>query len=85
MGLISPDRTSHPGLREVKKVYQYVKVTPVDIDKGKIKIKNIYDFLNLNFTDLKWELLADGIVIGEGEVKRISIDPQMEQSHCYSN
>ena len=45
-GLVWPDRTPHPGLDEVNKVYQYVGFEPVDLKNGLIKIKNKYDFTN---------------------------------------
>jgi len=38
-GLVWPDRTPHPGLFEVNKVYQYVGFEPVDLRTGMIKIK----------------------------------------------
>jgi len=79
-GLISPDRKAHPGLLEVKKVYQYIKISLYDLDKGQIRVKNKYDFLNLNFTDLHWELLADGIEVDKGVLKKVTIDPQKEQN-----
>jgi beta-galactosidase len=78
-GVVHPDRKPHPGLWEVKKVYQYIDVEAVDLSKGKIRIKNKYDFINLNFTDLHWQLLADGQEVVEGEIKNIQLDPKKEQ------
>ena len=43
-GLVSADRTPHPALFEVKKVYQYVRVTAVDLERGAVEIENLYDF-----------------------------------------
>jgi len=74
--LVSADRTPHPGLFEVKKVYQYVKVVAVDITRGIIRIKNNYDFINLNFTDFHWELLGDGEVVLDGVVEKLNLEPQ---------
>ncbi|MEP3384650.1 MAG: glycoside hydrolase family 2 TIM barrel-domain containing protein, partial [Flavobacteriaceae bacterium] len=42
-GVVNPDRTPHPALFEVKKVYQYIKFKPSNLKDGEIEIKNIYD------------------------------------------
>lgn len=65
-GLVSPDRTPHPALAEVKKVYQYVQFSVVDAARGVFEIKNIYDFTNLNKYTVRWELMANGRKIKEG-------------------
>lgn len=67
-GLVWPDRTPHPGLSEVKKVYQYVGFEPVDLGKGLIKITNKYDFTNLSEFNFEWEIAADGKVIQSGKI-----------------
>ncbi len=40
-GLVFPDRTIHPSLWEVKKVYQPVKVESVDLLAGQVEIVNV--------------------------------------------
>ncbi|MCF8367792.1 MAG: DUF4981 domain-containing protein [Bacteroidales bacterium] len=67
-GLVSADRTPHPALAEVKKVYQYAGFSPVDLAEGRIKIKNKFDFINLNFTDLHYYLYEDGKAVQKGVV-----------------
>jgi beta-galactosidase/evolved beta-galactosidase subunit alpha len=47
-GLIFPDRKPSPGLIEYKKVLEPVKVEPVDLAAGRVKIINRYDFLSLS-------------------------------------
>ncbi len=68
-GLVAPDRTPHPALWEVKKVYQPAKFELIEIAKDstdksevRIRITNKYDFLSLNQNDffLQWRLLKDG-------------------------
>ena len=49
-GLCWPDRTPHPGLLELKKVYQPVLVEAVDLRKGLVRITNRYAFRNLDET-----------------------------------
>lgn len=65
-GLIAADRTAHPGLNEVKKVYAKILFRPKDISKGIITIENIYDFTNLDQFNFKWELYRNGDKVNEG-------------------
>ncbi|UMB53741.1 DUF4981 domain-containing protein [Lutibacter sp. A64] len=73
-GIVNPDRTAHPALYEVKKVYQYIKFKPVNLSNGEISIKNIYDFTNLNEFDFTWKLLENGVEISEGKIPTLDID-----------
>ncbi|MBE9492500.1 MAG: DUF4981 domain-containing protein, partial [Bacteroidetes bacterium] len=79
-GLVSPDRSPHPGLIEVKKVYQYVSFEPVKKSPDKIKIRNKYDFLSLDHLDIHWKMIADGKIIGEGIIKSPKIQPKEEET-----
>ena len=72
-GIVLPDRHPHPALFEVKKVYQNIKVIPVDLINGKVKILNNYNFLSLDFVDIRWELTVNGIKIQEGKLERLNI------------
>jgi beta-galactosidase len=67
-GLVLPDRTPHPGLAEVKKVYQYVKVKPVALSSNKFEIRNKYDFIDLSGFTINWEIVGDGKRIGGGAI-----------------
>ena len=77
-GLVWPDRTPHPGLYEVKKVYQYIGFEPVDIIKGLIKVRNKYDFTNLSAFNFDWEIVSEGAVIQSGKLKINSLEPKQE-------
>ncbi|MHA1986035.1 MAG: glycoside hydrolase family 2 TIM barrel-domain containing protein [Promethearchaeota archaeon] len=74
-GIVSPDRRPHPSLFEGKKVYQNIKVIPIDLINGKIKILNDYNFKPLDFVDAIWEITANGIKIQEGKLERLNIEP----------
>jgi beta-galactosidase len=65
-GLIAADRTIHPGLMEVKKVYARIIFKAVDISKGLLSVENIYDFTNLDAFNFKWELTRNGEVVNQG-------------------
>lgn len=65
-GLIFSDLEPKPQYYEVKRVYQPVSVTPVDMEKGQIEIfnKNYYEPLTDN---MSWALLQDGKVVQKGD------------------
>ena len=65
-GLIMPNRTPSPALLEYKKIIEPVKTDIVDLHVGKIKVTNLYDFLNLDHVELKWSIIADGNIIKSG-------------------
>lgn len=67
-GLVNADRVPYPHLKEVKKVYQYIKARSSANDPSAILVKNWYDFTNLNQFELKWKYVTDkGIVLKEGK------------------
>ncbi|WP_439185364.1 glycoside hydrolase family 2 TIM barrel-domain containing protein [Carboxylicivirga taeanensis] len=78
-GLVNPDRTPHPGLFEVKKVYQNIDFRLKDIVSGKVAIKNRRFFKDLSDVLLSWELLKDGKVVKSGQFELGAIAPQAEQ------
>jgi beta-galactosidase len=67
-GLVFPDRSAHPALAEVKKVYQYVKFTPVDLATGRVKLLNGYAFTNLSSFRLHWSVEQDGGIVQQGSI-----------------
>ena len=74
-GLVASDRTPHPGLYQVKKVYQSIQVKPVDLAAGKVEIANLYDFVSTGFLDASWELMADERRVDGGPLKMPAIGP----------
>jgi beta-galactosidase len=78
-GVVNPDRTPHPGLYEVKKVYQNIGFKAVDIQNGKITIKNKRFFRDLSDCTFKWELLKDGKIDMIGYIAHVSVAPQIEK------
>lgn len=66
-GLVNADRIPYPHLKEVKKVYQYIKSSLVDAKRAQVEIKNWYDFTNLNQFELTWSFVTDkGATIKSG-------------------
>jgi beta-galactosidase len=74
-GLVWPDRSPHPELYEVKKVYQYIGFEPKDISKGLINITNKYAFTNLSSFNFEWEIVSDGLVIHSDKFILPSLEP----------
>ncbi len=76
-GLVSPDRVPHPGLLQVKHVYQYIHCTPVDLAARTIEVKNWFDFLPLHkVAELHWQLTGDGHPLQEGVLPCPDLAPQ---------
>ncbi|MBL7154499.1 MAG: DUF4981 domain-containing protein, partial [Phycisphaerae bacterium] len=78
-GLVQPDRKPNPSLHEVKKIYQRIWVEPVDAVAGKIRIRNEYDFADLGFVDIQWELTGNGRVLQKGKLDKLPLAPDAEQ------
>jgi beta-galactosidase len=75
-GIIFSDRTPHPALYEVKKVYSEIKAHPIDLLRGKIQLENKYSFINLSFINLLWEITENGHTIFKGSIKDIDVKPK---------
>ncbi|MFT6150338.1 MAG: beta-galactosidase/beta-glucuronidase, partial [Saprospiraceae bacterium] len=80
-GLLFADRTPQPALREVKHVQQFFEILNFKKSKNKysFQIKNKYDFLNLDFLNVEWELLENGNVVETGFINDLNIEPQQSQ------
>jgi beta-galactosidase len=79
-GLVSADRTPHPGLYAIKYVYRYIHATPVDLAAGKIRIKNWHDFVNpVSEEEGLWEVKAPGKVMASGALPPLDLKPREEK------
>jgi beta-galactosidase len=80
-GLIDSDRKHvHPAIHEVKKVYQNIKTTPVDLTKGEVEVFNKHLFTNAKAFDAFWELSADGKVVKNGGLGCLDIAPRSKKT-----
>ena len=76
-GLVNPDREPHPGLAEVKKVYQPLQVKAVDLESGVVEVKNWGDFVDAgDWLEARWLIRGDGTVLTEGRIEEFSIAPR---------
>ncbi|MEO6932988.1 MAG: glycoside hydrolase family 2 TIM barrel-domain containing protein, partial [Chitinophagaceae bacterium] len=76
-GLVAADRTVHPGLYEVKKVYQDILFKEKDLSKGIFTVYNWFDFTNLSDYTFEWVLMKDGTPFTRGN---FSMDVKPHQS-----
>lgn len=74
-GLVFPDRTPHPGLAEVKKVYQNVGFKLVPFAADKIEIVNKNYFINLNRFNIYWEIEGEGELVQYGMLLNPDVEP----------
>lgn len=65
-GLVSADRTVHPGLYEVKKTYQGIYFEPAALEKGQIRLINYYQFTDLNHYNYEWSFQVNDKVTASG-------------------
>lgn len=76
-GLVNADRTPHPGLAEVKKVYQPVQFAAGDLAKGEVVATNWNDFLPTEaWLAADWRVVADGAVLQEGKLDALTLAPR---------
>lgn len=78
-GLVFPDRTPQPEILEAKKVFQYVKVKPLNLSDRQFRITNAYDFTNLNTLTVNWEVRRDGEPWQTGTLGSLDLAPGESQ------
>jgi beta-galactosidase len=78
-GLIFPDRTVHPPMMEVRKLFQPVRMKAVDLQNGSVEISNWHDFSTLEHLRGTWELALDGEIIQSGELPLLKIQPGLSE------
>ena len=75
-GLVAADRSLHPHIWEVKKVYQYIAFEPVAFMQNRIKVTNRFDFSTLDNYQLVWAVEANGETVKSGKMNFPTIQPQ---------
>jgi beta-galactosidase len=76
-GLVNADRTPHPGLAEVKKVYQPIQLKAGDLSRAEVEFQNWNDFLPAEaWLAADWRIVADGSVLEQGLVDGLTLAPR---------
>jgi beta-galactosidase len=78
-GLVSADRTPHPGLLEVKKVYQDIRFEAAQPASGRVTVLNGFSFNNLSDYNFQWELLRNGTVAKTGSFVVGPLNPRQRK------
>ena len=79
-GLVSANRTPHPGLWAIKYVYRYLHASPVDLETGRIKVKNWWQFTNAkDLAEGMWTLKDRGVTVASGKLPELDLAPGEEK------
>ncbi len=78
-GVVFSERQLKPHYPEMKRVYQWIGITPVDLAAGQIRIKNKYAFITLDGFAGSWTLTEDGRVLQRGKLPVPALSPGNEQ------
>jgi len=77
-GVVFADRSLTPKYPEVKRAYQWIGLAADDLAAGKLKVRNKYQFINLNRFDINWTISEDGVVIDRGRLPGLDLAPLSE-------
>ena len=83
-GLIAADRTINPHMHEVKKVYQPVQFEADNLSRGRIKVTNRYDFIDLNHLDFEWFIKGNDKIISSGKMGKLDLIAGESQKLTFS-
>lgn len=78
-GLVYPDRKPHTGLLELKNIIAPIKAELLSVSELKIKITNLYDFIDLSNIVLKWNIEVDGTTVLNGILDDLMAAPQQSE------
>ncbi|UOR04962.1 DUF4981 domain-containing protein [Hymenobacter aerilatus] len=78
-GLVGADRSAHPSIYEVKKVYQDIRFSAAKPADGRITVHNGFSFNTLENYDFRWELLKNGAVVKRGTFSPKALPRQQQQ------
>ena len=67
-GLVAANRSLHPHIWEVKKVYQYIHFKGIPFTANRIRVTNYHDFISSDSYDYTWAVKADGKTLFEGKL-----------------
>lgn len=74
-GLVWPDRTPKPAMREAKHLNAPLRVTGVDADAGTIELRSWLHFRDSSWLRGRWQLADDGVPVAEGNISGPPVEP----------
>jgi beta-galactosidase len=75
-GLLFPDRTPSPGLAELKKVVEPVRIAADS--SGGIRVANLHSFRDLSHLRFEWTLESEGIAVAAGHLEIPPLAPDAQ-------
>ncbi|MEO3990281.1 glycoside hydrolase family 2 TIM barrel-domain containing protein [Pseudocitrobacter cyperus] len=79
-GLLAADRTPHPHMAEVKKVYQPVRFHAVDPASGLFAVENRYDFVSLEHLEIHYHITQEGHEVACGSLGVFPVAADQQQT-----
>ena len=77
-GVVASDRSLKPHYPEMKHAYQWIGISEGNLESGIIKIRNKYQFINLDGFTASWTLSENGKVIHSGILPSLDLQPGKE-------
>jgi len=74
-GLVASDRTLNPHILEVKKVYQPIRFKADNLKRGRVRVTNDYDFIDLSDLTFLWFIKGDNKTVSSGRFGSLDLDP----------
>ncbi|MGY3091320.1 beta-galactosidase [Hymenobacter sp. UYAg731] len=78
-GLVAAGRIPHPGLWEVKKVYQNIRFSAAQPATGRVTVHNGFTFSTLANYTFRWELQKNGQMVKTGTFALQQLKPRQQQ------
>lgn len=78
-GMLMPDRTPSPALAEYKQVICPVEISEIPGFATQVRLKNYYDFLNLDHLSLRWSVGDGEHCLESGVIEDIVCEPGEER------
>jgi len=73
-GLIAADRSLNPHIKEVKKVYQPIRFKSDNLKRGRVKVTNDFDFINLSDYTFSWFIKGDSKIVASGRLGTLDLE-----------
>lgn len=78
-GIVFADLEPKPQYYEVKKVYQYIGISDVDIASGKVEVFNKNYFTDLSDYSVRWSVYENGKEVALGNIEDFNVQPRSRE------
>jgi beta-galactosidase len=73
-GLIAADRSLNPHIHEVKKVFQPIRFKSDNLKRGRVKVTNDFDFIDLSDYTFSWYIKGDNKIVASGKLGTLDLE-----------